>query len=116
MTNEIPAPPPSGAEDALAKEESVFLANKPDPPALIAARHKYHLEIWAIKSAFMTAIRKVVFVLPFLGLIMIGVWLWHIIMPPNWRWLSAEEVNHLQALIFSGAISALATAIATKVV
>jgi hypothetical protein len=47
---------------------------------------------------------------------MLLIWLDHIVAPPSWRWLSAEEVTHLQSLLFSGAISALATAIATKVI
>ena len=47
---------------------------------------------------------------------MLIAWMWHVIMPDHWRWLTADEVNHLQALIFSGAISALVTAVATKVI
>ena len=62
----------------------------------------------------MKGVRHVAYVLPVLGLATLGVWLWDMLAPANWRWLSPEEIAHLQALLFSGAISALATAIATK--
>jgi hypothetical protein len=40
---------------------------------------------------------------------MLLIWLDHIAGPQSWRWLSPEEINHLQSLLFSGAISAIAT-------
>ncbi|MGA8613998.1 MAG: hypothetical protein WB760_20460 [Xanthobacteraceae bacterium] len=64
--------------------------------------------------AVMRGVRHVCYVLPFLGLAMLVVWMWHLLAPESYRWLSAGEIDHLQALLFSGAISALATAIATK--
>lgn len=117
MTKGIPGPPPEtgGAEDTLAVEEGEFLQNRPpEPPELTTAKYQHALDIIQIRRTFMRGVRHVCYVLPFLGLAMLIVWLWHILLPDPLRWLKADEVNHLQALLFSGAISALATAIATK--
>jgi cobalamin synthase len=117
VTANIPGPPPEdgGGGDSLAIEEGEFLQNRPpEPPELTTAKFQYAIDIIRIRRAFMSGVRHVCYVLPFLGLIMLGVWLWHILMPDQFRWLKGDEIGHLQALLFSGAISALATAIATK--
>lgn len=31
-----------------------------------------------------------------------GVWLWHMAAPPCWRWLSGEDVSHLQSIMTAG--------------
>jgi hypothetical protein len=111
-----PATPPGDGEDALAREEDHFLREKLEPPALIEARHRTAIALLEIKHAFFRGIRIVCAVLPFVGFAMLLVWIWHIIAPDQARWLSTDEINHLQALIFSGAISALITAIATKAI
>lgn len=110
----IPPPPPpgDGGEDDLAREESELLEERPDPPELVAARRGHLLDVIAIRRAFMAGVRHVAYILPWLGFAMLSVWLWHLLSP--WRWLSDTEISHLQSLLFSGAISALATAIATK--
>ena len=41
----------------------------------------------------------------------VAIWAWHILAPAESRWLSADEVRVLQTILFSGAISALATAL-----
>jgi hypothetical protein len=116
VTTDIPAPPPppGGGEDQLAREENEFVEERPDPPELVAARHGHLLDVIAIRRAFMRGVRVIAYIVPFLGLAMILVWLWHLLLPASYRWLSEGEINHLQSLLFSGAISALATAIATK--
>jgi hypothetical protein len=111
---DIPGPPPGGPEDDQALQEATFFQRRDDPPELIAARTRYRIALVEIKHVFLKAVKIVVFLLPFVGFVMLLVWLDHIIGPQSWRWLSADEVNHLQSLLFSGAISALATAIATK--
>jgi hypothetical protein len=98
----------------MARQESEFLGNRPEPPELAAARRGHLIDVIKIRRAFMKGVRQVAYVLPFLGFIMLVVWLWHLLAPDSYRWLSADQISHLQALLFSGAISALATAIATK--
>ena len=98
----------------MAREESDFLSSREEEPELAAARQKHMLDIIAIRRAFMRGVRHVAYVLPFLGFVMLLVWLWHLLAPDAYRWLGKDEIGHLQALLFSGAISALATAIATK--
>ena len=115
MSGTIPGPAPGeGAEDEQAREESEFVSEKTDPPALTEARHLHAIDVIAIRRTFMRGVRHVCYVLPFLGLTMLVIWLIHILAPNSWRWLPSEEIGHLQAFLFSGAISALATAIATK--
>lgn len=116
MNKEIPAPAPepSGGDDDLAHEEREFLGAKPEPPDLLEAQRLHLLDTIEIRRAFMRGLRYVAYVLPFLGFITLAVWLWHLLAPETWRWLTKEGIEHLQALLFSGAISALATAIATK--
>ena len=31
-----------------------------------------------------------------------GVWLWHMSAPPKWRWLTGEDVSHLQSIMTAG--------------
>jgi hypothetical protein len=98
----------------MARQESEFLDTRPETPELAAARRGHLIDIIEIRRAFMRAVRKIAYVLPFIGLAMVLVWVWHMLAPAKGRWLTEAEINHLQALLFSGAISALATAIATK--
>lgn len=43
-----------------------------------------------------------------------GVWLWHILTP--WRWLSPDEIDHVQSILLSGALSAAITLLGSKVI
>jgi hypothetical protein len=115
---DIPEPPPPSGEggDDSARQEQTLLREKPLIPGLDEARHRYAIALIEIKQAFLRGVRVVAFLLPFLGFAMLLVWVIHIAAPDSWRWLPPTEINHLQSLLFSGAISALATAIATKVI
>jgi uncharacterized membrane protein YjjB (DUF3815 family) len=31
-----------------------------------------------------------------------GIWLWHLVAPPQGRWLSTEDVSHLQSIVTAG--------------
>lgn len=31
-----------------------------------------------------------------------GIWLWHMAAPIKWRWLSGEDVSHLQSIVTAG--------------
>jgi hypothetical protein len=48
-------------------------------------------------------------------IVMTGIWAWHMLLPPCRRWLSHDEVEHLQSLLFSGALSAALTVLGKKV-
>jgi hypothetical protein len=117
VTNDIPGPAPGdGVEDEQAREEAEFVQERIEPPALVEARHLHAIDVISIRRTFMKGVRHVCYVLPLLGLAMLVVWVIHVLAPSGYRWLAPEEVSHLQTLLFSGAISALATAIATKTV
>lgn len=112
---DIPPPPEDGGDkDLRAREEGIMLSEKPVVPDLGAAKLHYAHAIISIKMAFLAGCKVIGYVLPFIGFFMLLIWLDHIVGPSQTRWLSPEEVSHLQALLFSGAVSALATAIATK--
>jgi hypothetical protein len=51
-----------------------------------------------------------------LGLVSIsGVWLFHMVTPVSWHWLTDEQVGHIQTLLFSGTVSATLALLARKV-
>jgi hypothetical protein len=102
--------------DDLARREEEFISQRGEPPELIEERRKALLALLKIRQSFLASAKIVAGLLPFLLFGLILVWLWHLAAPPQWRWLSADEIGHLQSLIFSGAVSALATAIATKAI
>jgi hypothetical protein len=98
VTQDIPAPPPpsgGGNGDDMARKESEFLDTRPDTPELAEARRRHLLDIIEIRRAFMHAVRLIAYVLPFVGLAMVIVWVWHMLAPINLRWLTEPEINHL---------------------
>jgi hypothetical protein len=44
-----------------------------------------------------------------------GIWADHVLMPKQMRWLSPDEVNHVQSLLFSSALSAALTLLGKKI-
>lgn len=112
---DIPPPPVggNGSDDRAAEEQSLF-EQRPPVPALADHKAQYLIDLILIKRAFLASVRGVCYVLPWLAFSMLLIWLVHIVGPASIRWLSADEVGHLQTLMFSGALSALGTAIATK--
>lgn len=56
-------------------------------------RFRHHFELIAIGALYLgaTAISGV-------G----GVWLWHMAAPPSWRWLTGEDISHLQSIMTAG--------------
>jgi hypothetical protein len=44
----------------------------------------------------------------FLGIIALGViWVWHLITPESWQWLSHEQIDHIQGMITGGVLAAV---------
>ncbi len=118
MSDDFQPFPPAApeAEDSLSRKELDYLSKMPAAPGLVEERQGYQADVIKIKRSFLRGARHVAYVVPFFGLGMVAVWLWHVTASVSYRWLSADEINHLQSLIFSGAISALVTAIATKAI
>jgi len=112
---DIPPPPSdNGGGDGRAEEERLLLAERSPVPDLAPEKLRYAKAVIGIKIAFVAGLRTICYLLPWVAFGMLMVWLDHVIGPQSTRWLLPEEVSHLQALLFSGAISALATALATK--
>jgi hypothetical protein len=113
----IPPPPTdSGGGDGQASEEQALFANRLGAPSLVVARTDYVHDIIRVKRAFLRGLRHVSYLLPWVVFAMFMIWLDHIVGLQTMRWLTPDEVSHLQTLLFSGAVSALGTAIAAKTI
>lgn len=112
---DIPSPPPEkpGGDDSARREGRVYQSGDV-PPDLIEAKHDLTRHLIKIREKFLQGVKHIAYFVPWAILVMVLVWLWHIIGPPSARWLDKDEISHVQSLLFSGAISALATVIATK--
>jgi len=42
------------------------------------------------------------------------IWVWRLVVPDRWRWLSVAELEKVQVLVFSGAASSLATVLSKR--
>lgn len=96
---DLPAPDLAGlTEDSLFGHEE---ANWKRLDELSKAKHDNALAIhktikWLIPSAL---------ILGFLGFAALSlIYLAHILLPCEWRWLSADEVQHIHSMIFSGVV------------
>lgn len=109
-TPQIPGLPPTeraassnsaSVEKAIAEEESLTQNATPAELKRDADRRehdrnqrfRHHFELIAIVALWVAA-----FAITCVG----GVWLWHMAAPPCWRWLSSEDVSHLQSIMTAG--------------
>jgi hypothetical protein len=74
----------------------------------------YLLEIMSLRRALFWGVRWFIRVAALLLIGAIVIWWWHLIGPTSGRWLEKEEIDHLQALISSGAIASLVTAMGKR--
>jgi hypothetical protein len=111
---EIPAPPPEGGPDGdkMAQQEKRFVLDRPDAPDLL---HRQRL-IAELRTVLYWGVRMLVVIGALLVASLIVIWGWHIGAPAKWRWLTVEDLHALQTVIFSGAVSALITSVASKAI
>lgn len=109
-TPQIPGLPPTeraassnsaSVKKALAEEESLSQNATPEELQKDADRRehhrnqrfRHHFELIAIGALYVAALA-----IAGVG----GVWLWHMAAPGCWRWLSGEDVSHLQSIMTAG--------------
>lgn len=114
---DIPGPPepPDGGGDSLARRELEFLTAKPEIPELAESERRKILELIKVREVLFWGMRWFIRSAVIFLIGAIFVWWWHLIGPSGYRWLAKEEVTNLQAIISSGAIAALVTAIGKKI-
>ncbi len=80
-----------------------------------AGKRRDHRRQHWIKDAIFGALSALVWVGGGLLAALLVIWAIHILAPSDWRWLSKDEVEHVQALLFSGALSAALTLLGKKI-
>ena len=97
--------------DKLAEQE-LAAVNKAEELTAVEGRAK-RLRILRgieLRKVIHNVVRGFVYFAAGLLAVAVAVWIWHILAPTELRWLSADEISRLQAMLFSGSISALVTA------
>jgi len=98
-----------GPDDQSAKEAKLLASDlDQEEIANLAAANEHkrnekfrdHFECIAVSALWVAAATI---------LIVAAVWLWHMLMPSSWHWLSKDEIHTLQNLVTGGMIATLAT-------
>lgn len=114
----IPAPPDAGQfNDSRARAEQAFVNSKAESPTNWSerARGNQFRRDEALRSCFFYGIAALIVIVVLLLASALIVWVWHLVGPPQLRWLTESEIEKLQVLVFSGAASSLATVIGRRV-
>jgi hypothetical protein len=115
-TPEIPSPPANGgADDSFARKEADFLQGKRQNLAGWAEENQIKRDEM-LRHCFFYAVAALIVLAALLFAATLCIWAWHLAAPDNFRWLSKEELDKLQVLVFSGAASSLATVIGKRVI
>jgi hypothetical protein len=88
-------------KNAFAEEASLSRGATPEELAQDAQekehhrnqRFRHHFELIAIVALWIAAAA-----ITLIG----GIWLWHMGAPARWRWLTGEDVSHLQSIMTAG--------------
>ena len=115
MPSDFPDPPLFDDDDELARAELAFMQQRPDVSGIAQENQRDLLRQMINVRACVFGVAK--FAIWVFGLAMIAavlVWFWHLVGFQIWRWLTADEIEQLQVIISSAAVSALATAAARR--
>ena len=116
----IPLPPPAdaGGSDSdslsLARKEDAYLKTALDSLDSWAANNKIRRDEY-LRNTFFLGVRILVLLTVFLFGATMSVFVWHLIGPHDYRWLTPTEIEKVQVLVFSGAVSSLATVIGKRI-
>lgn len=112
MSKELPKEPaleePDWADTSLAIEEE----ERWDKENELRGQERTN-KLWVLKVfGWLVPIMMVIFSILFI--VCLTFWTWHLLTPDNWHWLSDEQSNKIQSVIFSGSIGALVSAYIQK--
>lgn len=112
---EIPFPEADVGDDALAREEAEAFATRSSPPELDEQVRRRTLLRWqGLEDMIARCVKGLLVVVSVLLASAVSVWVLHLLLPSRLRWLVQEDVEALQTILLSGALSALATAAAIR--
>jgi hypothetical protein len=98
----------------LAKKEEAALESKSDSVPEWAKENAIRRDEM-LRHCFFYSVGILIILGAFLLGAALAIWGFHLLAPQSWRWLSPIELEKLQVLIFSGAVSALATVVTKRV-
>lgn len=112
----VPPPPPAngGADDSFARKEADFLSRKGESLTSWAAANKIRRDEF-LRHCFFYGVSVLIILAAVLFGSTLCIWVWHLVAPDKWRWLSASELEKVQVLVFSGAASSLATVLGKRI-
>lgn len=105
---------PEPSDDRAQDELAFYTSRSPAPPELPESRRRYLKDLMDLRSALFWGARVFTRIVIILLIGAVATWWWHLIGPKGARWLEPEEVENLQALISSGAVAALVTAMGKR--
>lgn len=103
-----------GEPDSSARKEADFLNRKLEPLSDWAAENKIRRDEF-LRHCFFYGISVLIILAVLLFGTTLCIWVWHLVMPDSWRWLTPAELEKVQVLVFSGAASSLATVLGKRI-
>lgn len=78
-------------------------------------RRRDHFRLQRFKGVLFPCITVAVAIGVLLLISFIVVWGWHVLVPAGLRWLTVDDVDQIQSILFSGALSATITILGRQV-
>jgi hypothetical protein len=103
-----------GEPDSSARKEADFLNRKLEPLTDWAAENKIRRDEF-LRHCFFYGVSVLIVLAVILFAATLCIWVWHLIGPHDYRWLTPTELEKVQVLVFSGAASSLATVLGKRV-
>jgi hypothetical protein len=109
----IPRLPPAeerilaGTDDQATKETLQLSSGKTLEDLQHDAAKNEHERTESFRDLF-DALIKIAVVLGFAAIVLFGAtWVWHLLMPSSWHWLTEQDVDHIQNIVTGGVIATL---------
>lgn len=98
--------------DSLAEDEAkAFGSQRSFEELLREGRKRAYIRSESVRDLFGWLVKGFILLAAAILAWAVVVWAWHLLMPECRRFLAPEQVDRVQALLFSGSISALITAL-----
>ena len=100
--------PPNWARDVAAQDEEENWSNEPAIRGQKVTNKVMWLKVYGPIISLFTVVFALLFVLS------LGAWAAHYILPVSCHWLTAEQLEKIQSVLFSGGMGAVLSGIAQK--